>query len=284
MDCEVRRAKALPPKAGKTKRNKNNLGKNMFEGIFSVALAFVFGVSGQFIYNFTRYAPFMVDGESMYPTLNYDTRIEYDDGTFYDDPENTWKIKDFSGDATYICDYGLMDSNKGFTKNLKRFDIVITYYPGDYVGDELKTNASLKVKRIVGLPGETIKFDNSGTLYILKGEEDDFSPVEQPFLSYENNKATKPLVSESWYQAAMNETSQGYMAPFTLGEGEYYVVGDNRRLGASLDSRSSIVGAIKENMLVGKAVAIVTKCRYVPGQEPKVMYTKYILPWRIEDL
>lgn len=285
MEYKVKTQTGLPRKDGQVSKTKVNYGKIVSTGLLSLVLSLAFGVSGQFVYNFYRYDPFIVDGESMYPILNYDTKITYADGTTFEDPKNTWSKGDFNSTATYICDYCLMDTKKGFEKTIERFDIAITYYASDYDSDgKLKDAASLKVKRVIGLPGETIKFDVDGSLYIRGTGEIEYTYVDQYFLTYEYNKNDRPLVDESWYELARKETTNGKVITYTLLDDEYYLVGDNRRLGASLDSRSTLVGAIKESYLVGKAITKLSKCSYIPGQKPKVLFRDYILPWRLKEL
>lgn len=90
-------------------------------------------------------------------------------------------------------------------------DIVICVYPG---ADHQC------VKRIIGLPGDTIRIDN-GTV-IRNGE-----PVDESYLTHKASYSTEEI---------------------TLGEGEYYVLGDNRPV--SHDSHSSDVGPVTD--IVGK--------------------------------
>ena len=83
--------------------------------------------------------------------------------------------------------------------DLKRFDIVIIYIPqkDEYI-----------VKRLIGLPGETVSYQN-GMLYI-NGEH-----VAEDFL-------------DAKYVATYNGTFMNDVAPVVLGEDEYYCLGDNR--------------------------------------------------------
>ena len=101
----------------------------------------------------------------------------------------------------------------------ERFDIIV--FPFQY---EEKT---YYVKRIIGLPGETVQIDLSGNIYI-NGEilEEDYGlePINFPGLAQE---------------------------PITLGEDEYFVLGDNRN--NSSDSRDPSVGNIKRDDIMGKA-------------------------------
>mgnify|MGYP000884068200 CR=1 FL=1 len=99
----------------------------------------------------------------------------------------------------------------------ERFDIVICDYPNTEDG-------MYRVKRVIGLPGETIEL-KKGELYV-NGEF-----VEQNF------------------EMTPNETDFG---PFTVPEGHYFVMGDNRN--ESLDSRSSYVGCIDERDILGKVL------------------------------
>lgn len=108
----------------------------------------------------------------------------------------------------------------------ERFDIVVFHAPSgkDYI------------KRIVGLPGESLSYEND-TLYI------DGKLVEEPFL--DKLKATihgeQPLTG--------NFTLKELMGMDTIPEDHYFVMGDNRRL--SKDSRD--IGVIAKSEFIGKA-------------------------------
>lgn len=102
----------------------------------------------------------------------------------------------------------------------ERFDIVVfPYQHGD------KQNF---IKRVIGLPGEKVRIDYDGNIYI-NGEilEEDYGAevIEDPGL-------------------AVNE--------FTVPEGEFFVLGDNRN--HSMDSREVSVGTIKKKQILGRAV------------------------------
>ncbi|MCD7750615.1 MAG: signal peptidase I [Lachnospiraceae bacterium] len=104
----------------------------------------------------------------------------------------------------------------------QRFDIII--FPPQYDSD------SKYIKRIIGLPGETIHIDEEGNIYI-DGEilEEDYG---------------KEVIRADLRYLAAGE--------ITLGEDEYFVLGDNRN--ESLDSRYEIVGTVKRSDIFGKAV------------------------------
>jgi signal peptidase I len=80
------------------------------------------------------------------------------------------------------------------------------------------------IKRVIGLPGETVEIVG-GKVYIndLQLEE--------------------PYITSPW-----NDTKPKILIP----DGEYYVLGDNRD--NSLDSRSSQVGLVPKDLIIGKAM------------------------------
>ena len=106
---------------------------------------------------------------------------------------------------------------------LNRFDIVV-FYPNEAAKE---SNGRYYVKRIIGLPGETVLIDGN-TVYI-NGE-----PLEE---SYGSTQMGTPGIAK--------ET-------IVLGKDEYFVLGDNRVI--SKDSRSESVGVVPLSRMEGKLV------------------------------
>lgn len=93
----------------------------------------------------------------------------------------------------------------------ERFDVVICHYP-----DRGNTNF---VKRVVGLPGDTVEIKD-GYLYV-NGEK-----YDEDYLTYRPNYT---------------------MSAYTVPEGEYFVLGDNR----SNSNDSHLIGPISRDMIIG---------------------------------
>ena len=101
----------------------------------------------------------------------------------------------------------------------ERYDIIV--FPFKY---EEKT---YYIKRIIGLPGETVQIDDAGNIYI-DGE----------------------LLEESYGKEVINDAGRA-SEPITLLDDEYFVLGDNRN--DSSDSRVESVGNIKRDDIIGRA-------------------------------
>ena len=102
----------------------------------------------------------------------------------------------------------------------ERFDIII--FPYKY-----SSEPTYYIKRIIGLPGETIYIDEEGSIFI-DGE----------------------LLEENYGLATILNPGRAAQ-PITLGEDEYFVMGDNRT--GSEDSRFDDVANIKREDIVGRA-------------------------------
>lgn len=87
------------------------------------------------------------------------------------------------------------------------------------------------LKRVIALPGETIRIIG-GEVFIKKNENSDFVKISEDYLSDENNRKTYLP-----YDAMAND--------FTLPEGKYWVMGDNRLFSA--DSRNCFFSCDTEN-------------------------------------
>lgn len=109
-----------------------------------------------------------------------------------------------------------------------RFDIIVFYHFFDDNNQNKKDEEAydLYVKRIIGLPGETVQI--VGETILINGE-----PLEENF-------GKDPITFEGVAEE-----------PIVLGEDEYFVLGDNREV--SQDSRYEEVGNIKEDLIVGRA-------------------------------
>ena len=101
----------------------------------------------------------------------------------------------------------------------KRFDIIV--FPFQHEED------TYYIKRIIGLPGETIYIDEEGNIYI-----DD------------------EILQESYGKEVIKDAGRAY-EPVVLGDDEYFVMGDNRN--NSQDSRDPSVGNISRSAIIGRA-------------------------------
>lgn len=101
----------------------------------------------------------------------------------------------------------------------ERFEVIV--FPAHY------DQHTYLVKRIIALPGETVYIDDKGDIYINDELlEEDFG--KEVILSAGTAKE-----------------------PLTLGENEYFVLGDNRN--NSLDSRDYMVGNVLKEDIIGRA-------------------------------
>lgn len=103
--------------------------------------------------------------------------------------------------------------------DLDRFDIIVFKYAYD--------TDTYYVKRIIGLPGESVRIDDQGQIWI-----------------------NDELLEENYGKETMEDP--GIAAePVNLRAGEYFVLGDNRN--NSIDSRSPDVGIVRKSQILGSA-------------------------------
>ena len=128
-----------------------------------------------------------------------------------------------------------------FTGRIDRDSIVICNYPNRYTDVlGIKFNTYF-VKRLVGLPGDQVYREN-GVNYVVYTDE--------------NGHTVDKALDDRMALYYINGSPDDF-APYTLGEDEYFVVGDNRY--NSHDSRDwrddepeNDVGPISKGMIVGK--------------------------------
>ena len=141
----------------------------------------------------------------------------------------TWFVVTFVGQRTEVSgssmettlsdkDQLIVDKMTYRFRDPKRYDIVV--FPYQYQDN------TYYIKRIIGLPGETVQI-LSGMVYI------DWMRLDE---HYGNEIMENPGIAEE---------------PLTLGEDEYFVLGDNRN--NSSDSRASDAGLIHRKDLIGRA-------------------------------
>lgn len=101
------------------------------------------------------------------------------------------------------------------TNRLKSGDLCAFYYSN-----------KILIKRIIGVPGDYIWINKEGAVYV------------------NNQELDEPYVSEK----ALGECDVEF--PYQVPENNYFMMGDHRE--TSIDSRSSTIGCIAEDQMIGK--------------------------------
>ena len=152
-------------------------------------------------------------------------------------------------------DYGLIDKDTNAKRNVKRFQILTTYYPGD---DTSSGSASYKIKRLLVKPGEYYKFVNND-LYVKRKESDPWGePLKIPFVRNGVDNVETPSILHN---------KEGH-----LKDDEYFLAGDNWI--NSSDSFDDSIGPIKFDLLVGVVVKMQGRCTVERGLDGKTRVTE----------
>jgi len=165
--------------------------------------------------------PTIIEGDRIWVNkVAYDLKV----------PFTTWRIAEWS--------------------NPQRGDIAVFFSPHD--GKRL-------VKRVIGLPGDTIELRNNQL--VINGKSVAYQPIAEELLRDipESQRAGRIFASEQLpgrtHPVAGNPTAPAprSFAPMVVPQGEYFMMGDNRD--DSFDSR--FYGSVKREKIVGRATAVV---------------------------
>ena len=123
----------------------------------------------------------------------------------------------------YDKEYLLVDEISYRFREPERGEVVVFRYPED--------PREYFIKRIIGLPGETLKIDNGG-VYLLDKSTNSWTKLAEAYLASDSNTLT--------FEAQQ----------VTLGPDEFFVLGDNRE--HSRDSR--YFGPLNRRYLIGRVM------------------------------
>ena len=187
------------------------------------------------------------------------------------------------GNVSNAVDYGIIDDHKNAIKNIKRFQIITTYYPfadskdyakpyehdKDAVNEINETDSSYKIKRVYGLPGETIRFEldeeyaNAARSFVNLYSEEAQDAARRAIQFYVKSNENEGFVKQNLkFKRKINilKLNEYKNYEYTLGDDEYWVMGDN--YSASSDCFTKKAPIYFDN-IVGVLIAIEGTCKIV---------------------
>lgn len=225
----------LPPRFDQ-KEELDKKGKKIGSILITIVLVFVIALSASYILVFSIFSPVYIQGQSMAPTLNNFTSVA----------------------DTDFREFGLMDTN---AHTLKRGDIAIFDVSPDSSGNYI-------VKRVIGLPNETIRIVDGGS--------------NPDYVEITKDNATFTLEENYLTANAKQITYSGSYATHSdlvLANNQYFLMGDNR--GNSQDSRA--IGPVSVEKFTGKLIVIhgyyEVITRHEGGSYLEEKLTHYYAPW-----
>ena len=129
-------------------------------------------------------------------------------------------------------DYLIVDELSYHLGKPGRGDVLVFRYPKD--------PSKSFIKRLIGLPGEIVNIEG-GKVRIISNEHPEGLDLNEPYIKLSKSESLS----------------------FTLGEDEYFVMGDNRA--QSADSR--IWGPVPEKNIVGRPLLRFLPPAFLPGDE-----------------
>ena len=123
-------------------------------------------------------------------------------------------------------------SGSSMEPTLQDGDILVLLKPGDIRAGEMcgmYAQGRLILKRVIGLPGDVVDMDEAGNVFVNEIQ------LVEPYVS----------------QKALGTCDLTF--PYTVPENSLFVLGDHRE--TSIDSRSSLIGCVKVNEVMGQVVA-----------------------------